>query len=283
MRLASPFQHRIPFHKIAEEHKHCACKRPPDARGLCDPACLAPGFIAALGLVACVLIIAVLALLPASCTSSEEAQSQADVAKARVTELRAQETKEQAAGHAAAAAAIAANRVKLEAAAAAVTAELAAQNKPDPTEKATTDAAGMIPGGIGALGGSVVALGFHLWRSKRLTGLVNELKLALDGSQTTSTELVNSIEDAKTEDPAFAMAFNDVAPIIASAQSVATTMHVDRIQKARQHKLPRGPYQRPQAMSADQAAIAARNAARIAAVHPELKIDAAPTPAVTSA
>lgn len=243
--------------------------------GLCDPAARAPGALVSFCFFALIVVAFISAIMPASCTSTEEAQSQADVAKVRIDELRAQETSEQAAGHAAKAAAIAKSRVQLEATMAAVRAELEAQKKPDQTEQVATSTAQLVPGGIGAAASGALALVFHLWRSKRLTGLVDELKTALNGSQQTNDELVDSIEDAKVEDPDFAEAFKKAAPLISQGQSYRTRMHVDERQK--------GPRRRKAKV---QPPHVARNLAAVERVYGDTKKDQAgeltPTPAASA-
>lgn len=177
------------------------------------------------------LIVAGLASAP-GCTSTTHAAGVVETAEIRLTDLRAREQAAADAGKTTAADQLRRERERLEAQVAAVK-TAAADNAPSPTEAAAGTAAALIPGGIGV--GITAAIGIigHLVRSRTLAQRVGELQATLEHADDTTDNIVESIEQAKQANPAFAAEFARSAGLIRARQTSAARKKVNTVQHRR--------------------------------------------------
>lgn len=177
------------------------------------------------------LIVAGLASAP-GCTSAAQANDLVGTAEARIADYRIREWNAEAAGDVATADKLRRERERLEAQTAAVK-TAAADNAPSPTEAAAGTAAALIPGGIGV--GITAAIGIigHLVRSRTLAQRVGELQATLEHADDTTDNIVDSIEQAKQANPAFAAEFARSAGLIRARQTSAARKKVNTVQHRR--------------------------------------------------
>lgn len=171
--------------------------------------------------------VAGIASLP-GCATAAQADGVVGTAQARIVDLRAREKTATDKGDPAAAT-LRAQRERLEAQVAAVTAA-AADDKPSPTETAAGTAAALIPGGVGVAITAGIGIIGHLVRSRALAERVSELRATLEHADDTTDNIVQSIEAAKQTNPAFAAEFARSAPLIRARQTSAARKRVNASQ-----------------------------------------------------
>lgn len=181
-------------------------------------------FVVAMALVT----VAGIASLP-GCASQAQANDLVGTAEARIADFRIREWNAEAAGDVATADKLRRERERLEAETAAVRAA-AKDNAPGPTETAAGTAAALIPGGVGVAITAGLGIIGHLVRSRTLAQRVAELQATLEHADDTTTNIVESIEQAKQTNPAFAAEFARSAGLIRVRQTSAARKKVNAVQ-----------------------------------------------------